>query len=254
VVGSTRNLELDLPRAAGTTLKLQIPGEVKDLRINDKPVADTLMTWKNGWLDGSPGTGIPDRLGLSWKGSTSLPGGPATLSAENKIVVRIDDAMRLHTEAQLLLKVQGGTTKQWRLLVPPGAQLILSSTDEDKLTVETQELPGASLRILRLKEPAAVPLTLSVRVPDRPALPRPSTRLAIGPFALLGATRQTGSIVLVNEAAGLHLQPYRLAATTPRVPTMEESKLGPQVRAFNYELPPLAETPPSSTAAPTRPR
>jgi len=243
VLGSTRSLELDLPRA-GIELKLHIPGEVKELRINDQPLDKTLLTWKNGWLEGTHGPGVPERLVLTWKGSTALAGGSAVLSAESKIKVQIDEKMQLHTETQLLLKVVSGSTKQWRLLVPPGAQLTLASADEEKLTIETQELAGASLRILRLKEPGASPLTVTVVAVTRPALPRAGTRLAIGPFALLGATRQTGSVVLVNAAANLQFQPFRPAGTTLRAPTPEESKLGPQVRAFSYELPPLSETPP----------
>ncbi len=242
--GATRSLELELPRAAGTTLKLQIPGEVKELRINDKALADTVLTFKGSWLEGSHGTSFSDRLALSWKGANSLPGGAAVLTAESKILARIDEQMWLHTEAKLQLKVQGGTTKQWRLLVPPGAQLLLAAADEEKLTIENQELAGASLRILRLKEASAAPLAVSVVTPPRPASPGSGSRPAIGPFALLGATRQTGSIVLVLTAAGLQVQPSRPGTTTPRTATAEESKLGPLVRAFNFELPPLTETPP----------
>ncbi len=240
VLGSTRSsLELDLPRSAGSTLKLHVPGEVKELRINDQPL-DKTLTWKNGVLEGP---GVPDRLVLTWKGSTALAGGSTVLSAESKIKVQIEK-QRLHTEAQLQLKVVGGSTRRFCLLVPPGAQLTLASADEEKLTVETQELAGASLRILRLKEATTAPLTVTVVAPVRSALPKAGTRLAIGPFALLGATRQTGTIVLVNNAPHLQVQPHRPAVTTPRAPTSEETKLGPQVRAFSYELPPLSETPP----------
>ncbi len=241
LTGPMRSLELDLPGLTSRRLDLHIPGEVKDLRVNDKPPAETLLPWKAGWLRGT----FPGPLALTWKGSTALLGTSAVLTAEGKILARIDEKASLTTEAQLTLKVLGGTTDQWRLLVPPGAQLApLAPADEKKLTIETQDLSGMSLRILRLKEPTALPLSVTVVVPPRPALPRPGGRVPIGPFALLGAKQQKGSVVLVNSAANLQVQANRPASTVPRTPTADEVKLGPQVRAFNYELPPLAETPP----------
>jgi hypothetical protein len=243
VSGPTRSLEVDLPRAASTGLELHILGEVKELRVNEKALAETTLGWKGGLLKGSHGQ-FSDRLALTWKGSNSMPGGSAILTAESKVLVRIDEQRRLQTEAQFQLKVQGGTTKQWRLLLPSGSRLVLASADEEKLTVESQELPGASLRILRLKEPTAGPLAVTVVAPPGQTLSRTGTRLPIGPLALLGATRQTGSIILVNAAPSIWVQTYRPGTTTPRAPTAEESKLGSQVRAFSYELPALAEAPP----------
>jgi hypothetical protein len=252
----TRTLELDLPRTTGTTVKLHFVGEVKDLRVNDKPLSATRLEWHNNLLEGPPGADGLNKLTLAWKGSHVAPGGPTVLAAEGKkIEVDIDEQRRITTRATLLLNVQGGQARVWKLLVPLESRLELAPADEARLTIETQDYPNASLRTLRLKEPSADPLTVVVAPPPRPVLPATSPRpgqpptpirVGIGPFAVLGATRQTGSVVVSNAVGNLLLQ-WHLPAwcrTTHRPLSAEEKKPGVQVHAFRYDLPPLNEAPP----------
>jgi hypothetical protein len=248
VEGSSRKLELDLPRAAGTKLKLDIPGEVKDLRVNDKVLSDSLLVFHQGRLEGSIelGPGQVEKLTLSWKGINTTPGSPTTLVSEGRVQVRVDERQTLSTEARLSLKVQGGQTRQWRLLVPLGARLVLSPADEERVQVDKQDYLTVSLRTLTLKEASADPLQVSVLVPARPLPPRgqPGGRVPIGPFAVLGATRQTGTLVVSSQASNVQFQFFRHGTTTEREVAAEERKLGVRVHGFSYETLPLNENPP----------
>ena len=118
----TRTLELDLPRTTGTTVKLHFVGEVKDLRVNDKPLSATRLDWHNNLLEGPPGSDGVSKLTLTWRGSHVAPGGPTVLAAEDqKIEVGIDEQRRITTRATLQLKVQGGQTKVRQASVEPAA-------------------------------------------------------------------------------------------------------------------------------------
>ncbi len=240
--GATRTLDLDLPHAAGTTIKLHI-GDVKDMRVNDRALDNPLLTWRGGWLEGSLDPVPAGKLTITWKGSSAAPGGPAVLTAEGHIQVRVD-RRQLSTEAVLDIKVQGGQTNVWKLLVPLQSQLKLKPADEGRITIETRDFPNASLRTLRMKEPSSEPLTVTVEA-SQPVSPRSGARLGIGPFALLGATRQTGTGVISSEAGNLLLHTHLPASrTTTLVPPKPDDLKGSQVHAFSYVLPPLSDNPP----------
>lgn len=245
-MGAQRSLDLDLPRAAGTTVRLAIPGEVKDLKINDRPRAETQLTWKDGVLQGPHGPDSPVKLQVSWKGPSPLIVGPTVVTAEGQLEYRIDELMRQSLRARMVLNVQGGPTKQFRLLVPDGAVLDFAPADGSRLTVEVEKAQNYSIQTIRLKEPSSDPLPVTITTPSRPIVPlsRGGQRLAVGPVALLGAPRQTGSLLITSNSTALHLGMFRQANLMPRTSTSEELKLAPFVRSFNYQLPPLREQSP----------
>jgi hypothetical protein len=235
---SSGGLELDLPRAAITLLELELPADVREVRVGGKPVTETLLTLKEGRLAGP--LGPIDKLELTWKG-TAPPSGTAVRTAEGRILVRADERqMRLTTEAELTLKVLGGQVREWKVITPPGAEVRAALGDEERLLPATRvDLKGATLHTLPLKEASAEPLTLTIRATT--PLPRAGS-VSIGPVAALAATRQGGNVLVIHPTGALHLEPRPHGDVVRREITAEERRREPFAEAaFTYALPPLGD-------------
>src|SRR5262249_33627747 len=66
VGAADRSFEIDLPRAPITTVELELPSGVKELRVNGQPIKEPL-TLKNNVLSGP--LGALARLELAWAGA-----------------------------------------------------------------------------------------------------------------------------------------------------------------------------------------
>lgn len=209
--GNSRGFELALPRAVITQLELDLPAECMDVRIGGQLVKDLQLPGlelKNNHLSGSPGVGTVDKLDLSWKESRRFTGDPVR-TAEGRIRASLD-ASGLTTEADLWLTAEGAPAKVWRLLVPRNAEIKVLSSDpdsriEDRIETDDQKYSVASLRTIQLKEPRSDPLHVRVKIPP---MPLRDSALPIGPFFVLDAARQTGTVMVRNQLRNLHLD-YR---------------------------------------------
>jgi hypothetical protein len=244
-----RGFELSLPQAAGTTLELELPAGAADVRVGGAPLTDPLLEFKGTQLKGAlrgPEGGAADRLDVAWK-QAGAAAGATVLTAEGDVRVRVD-ARQTVSEADLTLRARGAPSAQWRLLVPPGARVELPDDAARLQAVDVDDQtykPYASLRTVRLKEPAE---SLRVRVrADGPA-PRPGAAAAVGPFAILGATRQDGQILVSNTAAGLRLDfPWRAHLARRDLPRDDPQRDPALVAAFRYGAAPLPEKPQAAT-------
>jgi hypothetical protein len=209
---STRQgFELTLPRAVITQLDLDLPVNCTDVRVGGqlvKDLAQPALKLKDNHLNGNPGFGPVDKLDLTWKdarhGTEDL-----VRTAEGRFQARLDGA-GLTTEADLWLKVEGTPAKVWSLLVPKNAEIrVLPSEKEARVEhhIETADQQFASLRTIHLKEARTDPLHVQVRVPLLPLSGSDST-MPIGPFFVLDAARQTGTVRVRNQVRNLHLD-YR---------------------------------------------
>jgi hypothetical protein len=235
--------EVALPRAAITTLELDLPPGTKEVRLGNQPLADTLLTFKNNHLSGS--LGAIDKLDLSWKGASTQLATPI-LTAEGHVQVRAEST-GLSTEAELTLRAQDGNVRQWRLLVPLKARVQVGPADEARVErIDTTDQKAASLRTIHLKEASDTPLI--VLISTHAPLPRPGTLTPIGPFTVLGATRQYGSLLVSNAVADLHLEYQAHGDLTRRDLSPDDQRRAPGlVAAFDYRSL-LPERPPSATA------
>ncbi len=203
--GESRGFELTLPRAAITSLELDLPAHVKDVRVGGRSAADPLpagLSLKNKHLGGGLGPAPVDKLDLAWR-EIRPPTGVPVLTANGNIQVRLDASGQV-TVAELKLRTEGTPIKLWHLLVPLGAEVKVAPADEDRIeTVETANQKFASLRTIRLKEASSDPLPVQVTV--RAPLPKSGTLSPVGPFFVVGAVRQTGTVVVRNPVRNLHL-------------------------------------------------
>jgi hypothetical protein len=203
-----RGFEMTLPRPLITRLELDLPANVKDVRVGGRTLTNARLAGlelkNNRRLQGNPSLEPIEKLEVSWK-EARKPMGQPTRTAEAAIQVRFD-AAGLTTEADLLLAVGDAPTNEWRLLVPRKAEVKVSPPDDrrvQEIREEAKPPPFASAWTIRLKEASADPLHVHVRVP---LLPHPGATMAVGPFFVLDAVRQTGSIVVRNQRRNVHLE------------------------------------------------
>ncbi len=233
---SGSSLALDLPRAAITTLELELPAGAREIRLGGKPLAESLLSLQGNRLSG--GLGPVEKLELAWRGAGAAAS-TAVLEAEGQILTRVErreDQPELSTEAKLVLRTRGGQTNQWQLLVPVHAQIKVSPEDEARvqnIAVADQKL--VSLRTIRLKEPSAAPLTVTILHSQAAPKPGSGKGVGIGPFAVVGAARQIGTLLVTNSLPDWHLEFTAYADLTRRGATDEELRREPNLAAaFRY--------------------
>lgn len=243
--GNGRGFELTLPRAVITQLELDLPANSKDVRLGGQPLdAPRLrgLTLNNQHLSGNPGLEPVEKLNLSWKEVRPSTGEPVR-TAEGKVQVRVDTA-GLTTEAELVLKVEGAPTDVWRLLVPLKAEVKVLAPDEAriKMPLETADQKFVSLRTIHLKERSADPLHIQVKVP---LTPRNAAVMPVGPFCVVDAVRQTGTIVVRNLVRNLHLEYHGRGDVQLRRQQAEErtGEAPVLVTTFEYSNIPQVEKP-----------
>ena len=183
--GAERSFELGLPGAAVTTLSLEPPAGVKEIRWNDH--VETRQEAAQLTL------GKIKSLNVSWKEPVSLPGTGALLTADAQITVKLDETQVLTTAELKLGDLRGQPKNEWRLLLPPKAKVEVKGP----MALQAEIVPAEKnngTTIIRLKEPSTENLVVLVQAQQpRPA---PGAKKPIGPFLLLGAFEQQGKILI----------------------------------------------------------
>jgi hypothetical protein len=217
--GVERSFELGLPGSPVTSLTIELPRSVKEVRwkgIGYPPV-------RPGVWEFTPGTA--PLLKLIWREPLAVTGG-MRMSArwETSVVIQEDQAL---TTARLILDDPGASRNEWRIGVPAGSDLKVL-TPEGVGYVVTQA-NGATMVV---KGPAAEHLEILVTCRH----PRPFARMPVGPFVLLGADRQEGTIDIGASPEALwgqRLDYHRLLGNVRQqdVPRDQAAKL---VARFQY--------------------
>lgn len=229
-------LALDLPRAAITTLELELPAGAREVRLGTKPLADTLLSMKDNKLSG--GLGPAEKLDLSWRGAGAAASA-AVLEADGQVVVRVeprDGGAEFTTETRLTLRVRAGQTSQWQLRVPPGSVLKVAPEDEARVAgIDVADQKQTSRRTIRLKQASAAPLAVTVTHTQPAPKPGSGKAATVGPFTVIDAARQGGSVLVCNAIPDWHLEFTQRADLTRRGATNEEMKREPTLTAaFRY--------------------
>jgi hypothetical protein len=225
-----QGLLLDLPRASVTRLELELPAGARDVRAGNRPLPETLEL-KGRQLNGT--LGAADKLELSWRSAAASAGPAPVLTVKGLVQVRL--AGNLTTDAQLTLESKGGAfPSPCRLIVPLKAEVKVAPADEGRVKIEPfKAKDGARAFTVRLKEASDAPLTLYVHV-QSPA-PAAGASAGIGPFTVLEATQQSGTVLVSNAAPDLHLD-YQPRGDLRRRPLEAEEQRRDQflVAAFDY--------------------
>ena len=213
--------ELDLPLSAVTLVEIDLPEGARTVEVNDQPLREPLTLDKNE-LSGP--LGKVNRLKVGWKGpgeaaSTQAP----LLDAHSRVTVRLVKK-EVHTEAELTLQDMTRTVKEWQLRLPEQATVRLGNPKDQALL--DGPIQGSGSRdgkvTIALKAPVAGPLVVVVNSQQQ----RGNGAVPLGPFTVLRAGRQRGTVWVVGEAdqrdqrAGVELagrgQPLPWLTLTPR--------------------------------------
>lgn len=221
---------LDLPRATITQLAFDLPADVRDVRLGGKPVAGTLKLEDNK-LTGP--LGAIDRLDLEWKPAAAAATAAVTAAA-GTVNVRLDK-QQTTTTAKLTLSVLSGQTKTWSLVVPPRAKVAVEPSDKVRVTRidSSKEKPG--LRTIHLEEATSESINVTVTSTDKQAKPGSGAKMPIGPFEVVGAAQQQGSVFVSSSVAEWHVEAEPRGDLTRRAATQTELSNDPALAAaFRY--------------------
>jgi hypothetical protein len=178
-------LELSMPGSAVTTLALELPSAVRELRWNktnvEKPQgsATEARLWQIA-------LGKITQLQLAWTEPPAGGGATPLRTARGQVVVRFEDN-QVSTTADLTLIDLNGKAKDWRLWLPAGAKVKVLSPDEPAHKLVAA---GPYLHILSLNAASADPIKIQVTT----STSRNAAKVAVGPFAIQDAVRQEGTI------------------------------------------------------------
>jgi hypothetical protein len=235
--GRERGFELDLPGAAMTKLELEVPEGVKEVALGVSGPARSSPHLIPTRLDGNKQQlvqllGPAKNLEVSWKGPPVAAAGPPSLTAQGIITIRVMDHL-VSTETEWTLKASGRPVGVWRLHVPPNGKVTLKSPGGDDRPlgeIETPKESAETLRILRLKEPTLDPIQVVVEVEQK----RGQGPMPIGPFAVEGAVRQRGDLLL-SAPADARLRVIRRGMLSLRDASADELRRDKDLKsAFTY--------------------
>jgi hypothetical protein len=228
--GGELGFSINLPRAPITKIEIELPGGCRDVRANGKALSGTSLKGNQVSL----WAGLTDRFSLDWQPAATAAAA-AVLTADGAVSVRLDKKQTV-TTAGLKLGVVSGQTKTWRLLAPPGAKLSFAATDKERVErTETEQKgqDGASLHTIHLKQASAEPLAVTV-TSTRPAAKPGGNRVNVGPFNVVGAVQQQGTVLVSSTVSEWHVEAPG-GDLTRRAPTSDELLADPTLAAaFSY--------------------
>src|SRR5262249_55955925 len=239
-----RGFELDLPGAAVARLELELPAGVKEAALGVTRSARTSAYSVATREEGDrrrfvQQLGAATGLVVSWKApAPQSENAEPYLTAQGRITVRVFE-QQVMSEAELTLEARGKPVDLWRLRVPPHASISIKPRGGDErpqAEVKEPSGPADPLREIHLKEPTTDKVQITVRVEQK----REQSAVAVGPFAVEGARRQSG-VILLAAPADARLRVFPRGMVGPRELSADEQK--EFKAAFTYWGAPAAEQP-----------
>jgi hypothetical protein len=184
--GTERSFELTLPGAAVTTLSLELPEAVKELRWNknnvEKPVSPAMesKTW-------DVALGKVTQLHMMWKEPLAPGGTTPWRTVHGQISVRVDETQAV-TVAELTLTDLRGKAKEWRLWLPASSKVKVITPDG---VTQNPVKQNPFLHVLTTAAPTSEPLKVAI---TQTLLRGSNAKIPVGPFSVQDAVRQEGTI------------------------------------------------------------
>lgn len=155
--------------------------------------------------------GAVDGVELTWDHPMATGPSEPLLAADGEITVQANETF-IETVAVLQCRALRGRPKEWRLQTPPASEVSVSGAGDSPPTV-TPTAADRSQWLIQTRQGEVESLKVEVRVRTAESPGRP---VPIGPFHLVGALRQQGTLRLIGPNF------LRLRTSRPR------SDLGPK--------------------------
>ena len=193
---SDRSFELGLPGAAVTKLTLDLAQPVKEIRWNKATKKLPPGLKQKHWEET---LGPLKQLAVAWKETQgpSLKSERVAMARNGQILVKVD-TQEITTVAELVLQDWNGQTQEWQLWLPPKATVKVTPPEGVSVSYQPPlEKPVVQLHKLKLDKATDEAIKVTVTV----TTPRIQGRVPIGPFGVVEALRQDGTIEVRATAA-----------------------------------------------------
>jgi hypothetical protein len=197
--GEMQRLELAVPEAASTRLRLDLSGPVSDVRAGAKeplaaePIEDGRRSRVRAIL--SPRAG----LDVSWRVASSQQNqGPPLLSTLGELALEVDRGT-FRTRSTWSVKGERGAVDRLELTIDPADELIGLELDDQPIPLEGRQTVTSGLVTVPLPEPLRLGAQRRVSMITRRSLPAGvTTRVRFQGFPLRNAMDQSGLIAVVQ--------------------------------------------------------
>ncbi|MEX0938069.1 MAG: hypothetical protein WDZ59_09430 [Pirellulales bacterium] len=233
-------LQLNLPRAVASELRLNVDLTGAEARVSD----EAALVESNPKGDDNSTELVAHGIGGEFEIGWSRPNEPAPrarlrLEAKGEILCRIDGG-GVHTEADLTVRSFGGPFDHLQVRLPPGAELV-SDGERDYAIAPSSTSEDGGIVDVRLDSATAGPVTIRLvtEQPHRSATPEQPLELA--GFEVLGAVSQYGHIA-VERVGNWHVL-WQQRRGAYQVETLPESLRSEDLAAgFEYFRQPFSLT------------
>jgi hypothetical protein len=202
--GNERRVQLNLPRATESLLRLQVPltQATASLRNGSEGILSTKSL--SAGQSEIQVVGPTGDLVLSWQpGRAPSAEAKPSLEASGEIVVRVESRNRLSAEARLKLRSLGKPIDTATVRLPPGMQLVSAPTTgytaTQSETVDANKTAPGSLVDIRFDRPTVGPVEIRLLAEQEVAASASDTAVRPARFDVLGAQRQRGTIDFVVD-------------------------------------------------------
>jgi hypothetical protein len=193
--GSESHLQLTVPRATLSQLKLQVPVAKAIATISEGSQLESVTPAADG---GSliAAAGLRGEFDLAWHAAESQVAQlPTVLDATGAMLVRID-GRTINTDAKLTVRSSGGEFDRFQVRLPPGADFVPTPQTAATVTMAEGEGQRGKLCNVQLARKTAGPVEVRL-VTQRAYQPsRDGESLELGGFEVVDAVRQFGTMTV----------------------------------------------------------
>lgn len=207
--GSETTLPLNCPRALASQLSVKLDSEVTEVRTNTGAIVS--QPQKSGDGVAIKVAGPAGIFRLTWQNATKdAPAVASILNALSAIRTTID-GRGIRSDARLTVRSFGGTFDQFRVRLPPGAQLIQARPDTARApdaqyrisvepdstdTTKSSDGGGQQVVVVELAEKQKGPVVVDLATEQSGGVDKPDQEINLAGFEVVGAVRQFGDVSL----------------------------------------------------------
>jgi hypothetical protein len=207
--GSETTLPLNCPRALSSQLTVSIDSEISEARANTGALVSQVEKGGDGTdLKVAGPAGI---FRLTWQSAAKNTSAIASvLNALSAIHITVD-GRGIRSDARLTVRSFGGTFDQFRVRLPPGAQLIQARPDAARApdaqyhismepdTTDTDKAKAGQTQqivVVELPEKQKGPVVVDLATEQSGGFEKPDQEINLAGFEVVGAVRQFGDVSL----------------------------------------------------------
>jgi hypothetical protein len=207
--GSETTLPLNCPRALTSQLSVKLDSEVTEVRTNTGAIVS--QPQKSGDGTAIKVAGPAGIFRLTWQNATKDARAVASILNALSAIRTTIDGRGIRSDARLTVRSFGGTFDQFRVRLPPGAQLIQARPDsarapeaqyrisvEPDATDKTKSSDAGSQQVVvvELAEKQKGPVVVDLATEQSGGVDKPDQEINLGGFEVVGAVRQFGDVSL----------------------------------------------------------